>query len=281
MFNLFMHELRSRRTAILAWGLGIALFAILIISIFPDFEGQLEGFNIDEIEFYQVMGDFGDFAKFPGFVAAEMYIFIPILLAIYAIVNGTGTLAGEEDNGTLEPLMSLPLRRWQLVTTKAIALGLALFLILIIISIGEVIAFNALPSDVDVGGVTSANLVTTTLALWPLIMVFAMLSLFLGAFMPTRRLASTVAAVILIASYLGNNLTEMVDFLKDIKWIFPFNYFSGQQVLENGVDTGDMLVLLGMTLVFFVLALVSFQRRNVTVGAWPWQRAKIPSEVKA
>jgi len=281
MFNLFMHELRSRRTAILAWGLGIALFAVLIISIFPDFEGQLEGFNIDEIEFYQVMGDFGDFAKFPGFVAAEMYIFIPILLAIYAIVNGTGTLAGEEDNGTLEPLMSLPLRRWQLVTTKAIALGLALFLILVIISIGEVIAFNMLPSDVDVGGVTSVALVVTTLALWPLIMVFAMLSLFLGAFTPTRRLASTVATVILIASYLGNNLTEMVEFLKDIKWIFPFNYFTGQQVLENGVDTSDLLVLLGMTLVFFVLALVSFQRRDVTVGAWPWQRAKIPSEVKA
>ncbi len=280
MFNLFMHELRSRRTAILAWGLGIALFAVLIISVFPDFEGQLEGFNIDEIEFYQVMGDFGDFATFPGFVAAEMYIFIPILLAIYAIVNGTGTLAGEEDNGTLEPLMSLPLRRWQLVTTKALALSLALILILIIISVGEVIAFNMLPSDVDVRGVEALDLVVTTLALWPLIMVFAMLSLFLGAFMPTRRLASTVATVILIASYLGNNLTEMVKFLKDIKWIFPFNYFSGQQVLENGVDTSDLLVLLGVTLVFFVLALVSFQRRNVTVGAWPWQRAKIPSEVK-
>lgn len=281
MFNLFLHELRSRRTAILAWGLGIALFAVLIISIFPDFEGQLEGFNIDEIEFYQVMGDFGDFATFPGFVAAEMYIFIPILLAIYAIVNGTGTLAGEEDNGTLEPLMALPLRRWQLVTTKALALSLALILILLIISIGEVIAFNMLPSDVDVRGVEAVDLVTTTLALWPLIMVFAMLSLFLGAFMPTRRLASTVATVILIASYLGNNLTELVVFLKDIKWLFPFNYFSGQQVLENGVDTSDLLVLLGMTLAFFILALVSFQRRNVTVGAWPWQRAKIPSEVKA
>ena len=32
--------------------------------------------------------------------------------------------------------------------------------------------------------------------------------------MPTRRLASTVATVILIASYLGNNLTEMVGFLE-------------------------------------------------------------------
>ncbi len=27
--------------------------------------------------------------------------------------------------------------------------------------------------------------------------------------------------------------------------------------------------------VFLALALVGFQRRNVTVGAWPWQRARV------
>jgi ABC-2 type transport system permease protein len=281
MFNLFLHELRSRRTAVLGWGLGIAAFGILIIMIFPDFEGQLEGFNIDEIEFYQVMGDFGDFASFKGFVSAEMFTFMPILLAIYAIINGTGTLAGEEDNGTLEPLMSLPLHRWQLVTTKALALATALFLILVVISIGEVIAFNALPAGLDLGGVGAADLVVATLAIWPLIMVFATLSLFLGAFMPTRRLAATVATIVLIATYLGNNLTEMVDWLETLKPIFPFNYYNGQSILESGIDNGDLLVLLGASTLFFVLTMVSFQRRNVTVGAWPWQRAQIPSHSEA
>lgn len=281
MFNLFLHELRSRRTAILGWGLGIAAFGILIIMIFPDFAGQLEGFNIDEIEFYQLMGDFGDFASFKGFVSAEMFTFIPILLSIYAIINGTGTLAGEEDNGTLEPLMSLPLHRWQLVMTKALALAIALFLILVVISIGEVIAFNALPAGTELGGVEAVDLVVATLAIWPLIMVFATLSLLLGAFMPSRRLAATVATIVLIATYLGNNLTEMVDWLETLKPIFPFNYYSGQSILESGLDTGDLLVLLGMSIFFFVLTLVSFQRRDVTVGAWPWQRAQIPSHSEA
>lgn len=281
MFNLFLHELRSRRTAILGWGLGIAAFSILIIMIFPDFAGQLEGFNFDDIELYQLMGDFGDFASFKGFVSAEMFTFMPILLAIYAIINGTGTLAGEEDSGTLEPLMSLPLHRWQLVTTKALALAIALFLILVVISIGEVIAFSALPAGTELGGVGAVDLVVATLAIWPLIMVFATLSLLLGAFMPSRRLAATVATIVLIATYLGNNLTEMVDWLEALKPIFPFNYFSGQSILESGVDTGDLLVLLGASIFFFVLTLVSFQRRNVTVGAWPWQRAQIPSHSEA
>jgi ABC-2 type transport system permease protein len=281
MGNLFLHELRSRRTAILGWGLGIALFGILIIMIFPDFEPQLAGFNIEEIELYQIMGDFGDFTSFKGFVSAEMFTFMPILLGIYAIINGTGTLAGEEDNGTLEPLMALPIARWQLVATKALALGLALLVILLIISVGEVIAFNALPSGANVGEVEALDLVVATLAIWPLIMVFATLSLFLGAFMPSRRLAATVATIILIATYLGNNLVRLVDYIETIQPIFPFNYYSGQSVIESGVGTGDSLILLGATALFFVFALVSFQRRNVTVGAWPWQRARIPVQSEA
>ncbi len=276
MGNLFLHEMRSRRTAILGWGLGIALFGILIIMIFPDFEPQLAGFNLDEIELYQIMGDFGDFASFKGFVSVEMFTFIPILLGIYAIINGTGTLAGEEDNGTLEPLMALPIPRWQLVATKALALGLALLVILLIISAGEVIAFSALPPDTNVGEVEALDLVVATLAIWPLIMVFATLSLFLGAFMPTRRLAATVATIVLIATYLANNLVHQVNILETIQPLFPFKYYSGQSVLESGVATGDLLFLLGAMAFFFVLALVSFQRRNVTVGAWPWQRARIP-----
>jgi len=281
MFNLFLHELRSRRTAILGWGLGIALFGILIISVYQDFEPQLAGFNLEDIELYQVMGDFGDFASFKGFVSVEMYIFIPVLLAIYVIINGTGTLAGEEDNGTLEPLMALPLHRWQLVVTKALALGIAMFLILAIISIGVVIAFNSLPADVNVGEVELVDLVTATLAIWPLIMVYATLSLLLGAFMPTRRLAASAATIVLIATYLGNNLANMIDWLEPLRTLSPFNYYDGQQVIESGIDSGDLTVLLGATAVFFFLALVSFQRRNVTVGAWPWQRAQIPSQVEA
>jgi len=36
--------------------------------------------------------------------------------------------------------------------------------------------------------------------------------------------------------------------------------------------------LLGIALVAFIWAVVFFQLRDITVGAWPWQRGKIPSD---
>ena len=207
---------------------------------------------------------------------AEVLIFLPLLLAIYAIVNGTGTLAGEEDNGTLEPIMALPLPRWQLVMSKAIALGVALLLILLIVGLAMAVSFNTLPGDIDTGGVTSADMIVVALAVWPLVAFFAMFSLFLGAFVPSRRLAAIIATVLLVFGYFGNNLASMVGWLERIQPLLPFYYFDSANLMKDGPDPQNTLILLAAGATSLILALVFFQLRNVTVGAWPWQRAQIP-----
>ena len=49
------------------------------------------------------------------------------------------------------------------------------------------------------------------------------------------------------------------------------------EVFENEQQAGDLLVLLAAALIAFGLAVLFFQRRSLTVGAWPWQRGKIPA----
>jgi hypothetical protein len=38
-----------------------------------------------------------------------------------------------------------------------------------------------------------------------------------------------------------------------------------------------MLALLGVILVMYALALFFFHRRDITVGAWPWQKGRLPA----
>lgn len=278
MFKLLRYELRARRGAILGWGIGLALFAGYIVVLYPEFAEPMAALNLEEISFYQIFGDFSEFASFSGFVSAEVLTFLPLLLAIYAIVNGTGTLAGEEDNGTLEPIMALPLPRWQLVLSKALALGLALLLILLIVGLAMAVSITTLPEDIDTGGATSGDMILVAIAIWPLVMFFAMFSLFLGAFVPNRRTASVIATVLLVFGYFGNNLAGMVSWLERIQPLLPFYYFDSANLMKEGPDPQNTLILLAAGAVSLVLALVFFQLRNVTVGAWPWQRARIPSD---
>jgi ABC-2 type transport system permease protein len=82
-----------------------------------------------------------------------------------------------------------------------------------------------------------------------------------------------------VVSYFGANLASQVSALESIKPLFLFNYLDSTATLwVDGPQTSDVLILLGVTLVAFLLAVVFFQRRDITVGAWPWQRGKIPAD---
>ena len=103
-----------------------------------------------------------------------------------------------------------------------------------------------------------------------------MISLFLVAFSLNRRTASAIATVVVLFSYLGSNLSGIITSLEKIEYFFLFHYYEATaEALEMGQQTGDTISLLVISLVAFGLAVVFFHLRNITVGAWPWQRGVI------
>ncbi len=271
MVNLFRHELQSRLGAIFGWGVGLWLFGAMYISIFPEVSDQMAG--LADLALYQAMGI--DLSSFAGFIASVVLQFLPLLLGIYAILTSTEALAGEEDRGTLELLLAMPIKRWQIVTVKALAISLVALVVLVIAGAGNALVLNAIKATVEVD-VTPLQLFWAILNGWPITTAFIMMGLFMGAYLPTRRIAALTMTVLFVANYIGNSLVGLVDTLDAIKPYSLFSYLdTSTAVFTEGVQPGDVWLLLGVAAFFFVLALVSFQRRNVTVGAWPWQRARM------
>jgi len=121
MFRLLVQELKFRRNTILGWGLGLCFFPLVYIGIYPSVADEMAAFA--DLEIYQAMGmSLGTFADWVGSI---MIVLLPLIAAIYSISNGTGTLVGEEEDGRLEMLVTLPLPRWQIVTAKALALAIS------------------------------------------------------------------------------------------------------------------------------------------------------------
>jgi ABC-2 type transport system permease protein len=260
----------------LGWGLGLCFFPVVYVGLFPSFADQMADFQeILDLAFYQALGI--SMASFEGYMASTVINLVPVILSVYAVLNGTGTLAGEEDNGRLELIVALPIHRWQIVTVKAIALGVALLVILAIVAGATALTLVSIQSQIETA-VTPLDVFFTLLAAWPLVMAFGMISLFLGAFSPGRRSAALLATVLVIASYLGSNLAGMVSSLETVKKFFLFSYYDATaEVFTSGQQTGDLVTLLAVGLVAFAFAVLFFQRRSITVGAWPWQRGRIPA----
>jgi ABC-2 type transport system permease protein len=272
MFNLLIHEIRSRWKAILGWSFGIILYGATYISIFPGLWEQLKSLKgLPTI--YKLVGF--QLGSAEGYMASVVLVYIPILLSIYCIVASTSTLAGEEDNGTLEIIVAMPLSRWQILTAKAIALSVVALFIMIIGSIGNafVLALVRINNPINV---TPFSLFAALMSTLPLALGLIMIGLFLGAILPNRRLSATVTTIYFIASFIGENVADMVKPLEPIKYLSLFNYYNATATaFTDGPQLSDTVILLGVAVAFYVLALICFNRRNITVGAWTWQRGKI------
>ena len=277
MLRLLLQELRFRRNGIIIWGLALCFFPITYVGLYPSFADGLAAFqDIMDIPVYQAMGI--SMTSFEGYAASTVTNLVPLILAIYAVINGTGTLAGEEDDGRLELIVALPIPRWQIVTVKALALAIAVVLILAIVSLASALTLASISGQVETKA-TPSGLFMGLMAALPLTLAFGMISLFLGAFCSSRRIAAMLATVVVLVSYLGSNLAGMISSMDSLSKVFLFHYYEATaNSLVNGQQAGNVAVLLLVALAAFGLALFFFQRRNITVGAWPWQRGKIPAE---
>ena len=272
MFNLFKHELLSRWRAVIGWGIGLSMFSALYVGVYPSFADQMTAFA--NVEFYKLLGM--DLASFAGYIASIVVQILPIILGVNVIMLAIGTLAGEEDSGTLELVVAMPLYRWQIVAMKTVALLIAILLIMLIFGAGSALVLAIVTATTDVAiDTTPMQLYGALLGAYPLMVALFGVSLFLGTFMPSRRSAMTLMIFLYIASYGINSVSNLVESLHWLKTFSLFSYVNtAVSVFTEGHDVGKLLVLLAVGAVFFGLALWSFEGRNITVGQWPWQRAR-------
>lgn len=267
MFRLIWQELKHRRKAIFWWSIGLSLFPLIYISVWPQVADMMNSFS--GLEVYKVIGV--SLESFGDLIGSILLVFVPLVLSIYAIINGTATLAGEEESGRLELIVTLPIPRWKIVTAKAIALSMATFIILLVVSLVSMGVYYQILDQVE-SEITPLQMGLTLISTWPLTFAVGMISLCSAAFSPTRRIASILSALVLSVGYFGNNLSGMVSSLEPYDFLFLFSYLdsTGTAFLE-GQQIDKLLMLLGIGGVAFLLAILFFHRRKLTVSQWPWQ----------
>lgn len=262
--NLFAKTLRDLRGQILGWGIGAGLLGWMVIFLYPSFKDQTAALT-EMLKGYPaaLTGFFGDFTKlstYPGWLNIELFSYGPPILAIFAVVVGTGLIAGEEEKGTLDLLLSHPIRRWRAVTEKFAAFVVATVLITVLIAIFFV------SGSVMIGETSQLDRITlATMNIVPVTLAGGALALMASVLFRSRRLANAVALVVIIGSYFMESLGKTVDALEPYRPIALFHYYDSTAALFGSIKWGDIGILLALTAIFFVISLLAFQRRDIAV----------------
>lgn len=254
--------------------LSMAVTALLCGILFPPLYNSYSDFVVElkDLPMYRAFtGTDINISEPGGYLAAAYFSWIPPLLAVIAIITATGALAGQEANGSLDLVLAQPLRRWRLVTGIAVGIGAALVAASLMAIPGIILGVHLANVDLGAGRVTLVVLANTTIVLFHLA-----LALWLAALLPSRSHAIAGAIGVLTLGYFLESFGAAVDALHAFQLVSPFYWAEPGAVFANGIQWARLALILGATAVFFGLAIVSFERRDIA-AARPLFAFRLPS----
>lgn len=262
--NVFLKTLRDHRRSLIGWVIGLTAFTLFVLAFYPTIQESGAQFNrlLKTLPpaLRALSGRVADLSP-AGYLNGQYFnLLAPLLLLIFAIGFGARTLAGEERDGTLELVLASPVPRWRIVAEKFAAMTAGTALIGLAMAAILAAGTPAFGIDVPPGRLIQAVLSAVLLGL-----VFGSLALATAAVTGKRSVAAAVATVLAVNSYLVNAFAPLSDGVDAVKGLSPFYYYSAADPVRNGADPLHLAFLAFLTLVFFGLSLVAFDRRDVAV----------------
>ena len=257
------HTLVQRGRSLLAWTLGLVLITIMQLSVYPSImssgdamqeyvdawpEGLREAFGL------------ADYTTGVGYLNTELFsMMLPLVLVGVALAAGAAGTAGEEEQGTLELLLGVPVRRSTVLAGKLVAMIAAIG----VVSAAFVVTLVVGAPMVDLA-IGSAYVVAATLMLGLLAILFGGVGLLLGALSGRRAVALGAGFGLAIAAYLLNVLAPLADWLEAWQSASPFEWALGDRPLFNGVDLGAVGLIVAVTAAITAAAFAAFARRDIS-----------------
>ena len=256
---------RDTRRAMLWWSAGLILLVAVMCASYPavrdnkDLNDLIEQYP-EALKGFVAFGGTMDYSTGAGFLGSELFsLMVPLLLIIAAVAAGARAIAGEEENGTLDLLLSYPLSRRRLTVEKLGALAAELAVLLVVLCAALVIGAHFASMDVSAGHLAAATVGAGLIGL-----DYGCIALLLGAAFGRRGVAIGGAAAAAVAAYLVNSLAPLLDVLEPLQRVSPFYHYSASDPLRQGIDPGRTAVLVAIALLAAALAVPALDRRDLS-----------------
>lgn len=258
--SVFAKSLRDQRWQVLGFGLALAIMSSTAVFLWPSVRDTLQNFVLpDAVKAF--LGTDLSIATPAGYLSARYFGWVDILLIVYAVLQGTGAIAGEESNGTMDLLLAQPIARRSVVVQKTAAAVIGSAAIIAIGWLGFALSIPLIGIDVSLAdaAIASANML-------PITLLFFALSLWSGAVAPSRAVAAGVVIGLATAAYFISTLANGVDSLRNLRYATPFYYYGSGEPLVYGIEWWHVGLLLGVAATFVVLTVRTFESRDISTG---------------
>ena len=259
--TLVKHELRQGRTALLIWTAAIGFLLTVCVFLFPEMKGEME--NIGDM--FGSMGAFSDafgmdqlnFGTLVGFYAIECGNVLGLGGAFYAAICAAGILSKEEKDKTAEFLLSHPVSRTSILTQKLIAVVVQITVMNLVVYLLSVGSMAVIGETIPWKEINLMHL-----AYYFLQLELGGICFGISAFLRKGSLGAGLGVAVML--YFANLISNMAEVAEFLKYITPFAYCDGADIVTNGKLN---LLLLSLGLVVMLI--------GIGGGYWQYTRKDI------
>ncbi len=260
--TLLLKTARDHWKSYLFWATGLIAMVVIQLSVFPTVRSSAAGlatFLDNYPEALKQIFRMEDYTSGAGFLSTELFsMMLPLMFISIGASWGANASAQEEERRTADILLTLPVSRVRILSTKITAAILAQVVLAVFLVFSLVIGIRFVDLSLGTSKIIAGALTGALLGI-----LFNSVATFLGAAWGKRSIALGGAIGLAIAGFLFFSLAPLVNTFERLTPINPFQWTLGSRPLFDGIDVGHTILALVVALGFYVASVFVFKRRDI------------------
>jgi ABC-2 type transport system permease protein len=251
--NMFLHELKAYRKSTIIWTCSLIALIIFFLAMFPAFSKEAEAFKKVMEGFPEpVRKAFGltvdSLSSVLGFYAYT-FLYITLCGAIQAMNLGTSIISKEVREKTADFLLTKPVTRTQIMTSKL----LAALTSLIITNIAYLTVASIMASIVKTTDYSYKIFFMLSLTLFFVQLIFVALGVVISVIVPKIKSVLPISLGTVFGFFIIGMLSSTVGD-NAMRYITPFKYFDTNYIIKNSSYEVSFIIV---ETVFIIVAIVA------------------------
>jgi beta-exotoxin I transport system permease protein len=266
--SLLAHSLKRARTLLLAMGVLLGVFQVLLIVVARAIEssGSFEQMSAMMPPFVrELLGpSFASFMSFGGIVCLG-YFHLAVMGSLVALVIALGTVpTSEVESGFIDLILARPLRRHWIITRSVVVILISTTALLLMMMAATWAGLSMLAPQ-GAAWPPLSLILSLVINLGALLLCWGGVAMAIGAASRRRSVAGAITGLLALATFLLDYVARIWQPAGAVWWLSPFRYYSPFELLMGkALPAGNVIILIGVAVLGFALAYVFFSRRDIS-----------------
>jgi len=271
MYAVFRKALRDSRRITLWLSVGLSVYLLSVLAFYPPILEQQE--ELDKLiqnfpkELIGVFTGGLDLQAVsladPGvYLHGQFLIWMILFLGALTIAQAFNAITNAERDGTLDVIMSFPITRREMLLARFANSVVTVLLVLTACFITLFIGTQIITEfELNLG-----QMLLVIYGAFFVIIIPGAVAYMLAAIVPSsKRWPGAVVYTFFIGSYLLLGFASSIDLIGSIRGLLIFDYYSGGDLVNQGADIADWVILTGTAAFFAAVAWWSIDRKQLGV----------------